>query len=997
MAISTNGTVLARLAGGLYNTVMSNATYNEVAAASVDVNALANTLYARDFAKSTDLAVATTLLANLGLASQAGLDAWVAAQLTAAGAANKGAKIVSLLNDFAGLASDATWGTYATAFNTKVDSALAASQTTGSKVGVFATSGAVTGAEFELTTGVDRGADFVGTEVADSFIGGADTLSALDALDGGAGNDTLTLTSVAAVTQTATTYTVSNIETAEVVSGAAVSLSTTKWSGLTQLTAYSVGGSSITASDTTNITVSDSAFVTATDAGISVNGGNNVSLTLVANSATTDSDVAAEVAVGATTAPVGAVSLSLTGKYADGSDNALSNIAVTGGTTVNVTISAGLTAAQVAAQTTDATNNTVTQSAVSVTGKATTTAVTVTQNAAVTENDYVTGEIGQIGVIAGAVTITDKNSTSSTSAGTIATVTLNNYGDSTIDSSAIATVNLSGTGGTLSIERGDLAATPAATTLALNVSGATVGAITDNEAGSESDDGFVTINIASSGTKSTIADLVAADATTINVSGDALLTLTNNSGIAAVRTITVTNSAGAKFGSTAINAATVFTGGDGTDAVSLSSGLTKAITMGAGNDTVTYGGAVGTGGSVSAGDGEDTIVMSGAEADAADADTTFNTKYTGFEVLSIETTATETIDLDGINSVSKVTTIGANGLTVNNLDSGGTVTLTGPSTSMTIGVAGATVGASESLNLVLSNNSTDLDAFGSITAAGVETIAISMVDAGTTEASGDVETEATLETLTLVATSTKSLTVSGNNGLTLTNTGNTKITAFDASGVVGNTTNDTAANLAVTFVSANTTATATVSITGGDGNDTLTGAAAKDTIVGGAGADVISGLTGQDTLTGGAGADQFVFNAGDSYYDAFDTITDLQTIDSIVYGGDTIALAAKVTGTSSAAAISTAGVVTFTTIQDEAYTTLFSKVQFVNEVVSTAGNYALFDHDGSTFVFIDTDGAATASATTGIVVKLTGVALPSSAIVDDAYGSATTGLSGLGS
>jgi len=131
MAISTNGTVLARLAGGLYNTVLSNATYNEVASASIDVNALANTLYSRDFANSTDLAVATTLLANLGLASQAGLDAWVAAQLTAAGAANKGAKIVSLLNDFAGLSSDATWGTYATTFNNKVDAAFCCSSNDG--------------------------------------------------------------------------------------------------------------------------------------------------------------------------------------------------------------------------------------------------------------------------------------------------------------------------------------------------------------------------------------------------------------------------------------------------------------------------------------------------------------------------------------------------------------------------------------------------------------------------------------------------------------------------------------------------------------------------------------------------------------------------------------------------------------------------------------------------------------------------------------------------
>jgi hypothetical protein len=109
MAISTNGTVIARLAGGLYNTVMSNATYLEVA--SQDPSTLANTLYARDFAKSTDLAVATTLLANLAWLHKLVWTLWVAAQLTAAGAANKGAKIVSLLNDFAGSVNNC-WSFY---------------------------------------------------------------------------------------------------------------------------------------------------------------------------------------------------------------------------------------------------------------------------------------------------------------------------------------------------------------------------------------------------------------------------------------------------------------------------------------------------------------------------------------------------------------------------------------------------------------------------------------------------------------------------------------------------------------------------------------------------------------------------------------------------------------------------------------------------------------------------------------------------------------------
>ena len=65
MAISTNGTIIARLAGGLYNTVLSNATYLEVVAQ--DPSALANKLYAADFAKKTDAEVGTILVTNLGL------------------------------------------------------------------------------------------------------------------------------------------------------------------------------------------------------------------------------------------------------------------------------------------------------------------------------------------------------------------------------------------------------------------------------------------------------------------------------------------------------------------------------------------------------------------------------------------------------------------------------------------------------------------------------------------------------------------------------------------------------------------------------------------------------------------------------------------------------------------------------------------------------------------------------------------------------------------
>jgi len=215
MAISTNGTVIARLAGGLYNTVMSNATYLEVAAQ--DPSTLANTLYARDFAKSTDLAVATTLVTNLGLSSVAGLDNWVAAQLTAAGSA-KGAKIVSLLNDFAGLAADATYGAAATAFNTKVDAALASSQKTGSVEAKFADAGtvAVANATFTLTTGVDTGATFTGGAGNDTFTANNAALGTLDSINGGAGTDTLTITD--SVSIPALNITAAGIETVNVTS-----------------------------------------------------------------------------------------------------------------------------------------------------------------------------------------------------------------------------------------------------------------------------------------------------------------------------------------------------------------------------------------------------------------------------------------------------------------------------------------------------------------------------------------------------------------------------------------------------------------------------------------------------------------------------------------------------------------------------------------------------------------------------------------------------------
>jgi S-layer protein len=219
MAISTNGTVLARVAGALYNTQMSNATYSEVK--TLDPATLADALYARDFSASTDAAVATTLVTNLGLASVTGLNNWVAAQLTAAGS-HKGAKIVDLLNSFAQMTGDTTYGAYATAFNTKVDAALAASQTAGNAGGTFAAAGVVvvTGATFALTAGVDTA---TGTAEADTFNATGATLTAQDTITGGAGADKLVITDTTSASATGlAAATISGVEALDVTSNGGV-------------------------------------------------------------------------------------------------------------------------------------------------------------------------------------------------------------------------------------------------------------------------------------------------------------------------------------------------------------------------------------------------------------------------------------------------------------------------------------------------------------------------------------------------------------------------------------------------------------------------------------------------------------------------------------------------------------------------------------------------------------------------------------------------------
>jgi S-layer protein len=247
--------------------------------------------------------------------------------------------------------------------------------------------------------------------------------------------------------------------------------------------------------------------------------------------------------------------------------------------------------------------------------------------------------------------------------------------------------------------------------------------------------------------------------------------------------------------------------------------------------------------------------------------------FSNFEQVTISNALAGALDMAKLDDIQKlVFAADAGSQTVSGLASGATVTYKAANTGTnTITMTGAVAGAADVLNLVVNTDGTA--AVGIVNAADVETINISTTDSGTTA----TNVAAAVDTLTLQATSATSIVLTGRNGVNLTNLNNVKVTNFDASAIAGDNTADAATGLAVTFASANTTATATMTIKGGAGADTLTGNAGLDTIDGGAGNDTITGGTGNDIIDGGAGNDTINIGLG------ADTVTTGAGTDTVAF------------------------------------------------------------------------------------------------------------------
>ena len=220
----TNANQVQAFAGALYGIQIGSVTMAQVTSDIAAVGGLKNALnsyYTASFGSLPTASVAAAVASNLGLSGDARASgtAYITAQLNGAAAGARGALISDIVNLFSSLASDATFGAAATAWNTKVAAAVTYTGATNVAIGTVVT----TNGAFTLTTGTDAGSAFTGGAGDDQFNGSyigdfatGTSVTPGDNLVGGAGTDTLTISISGTITtgtaETINALTLSGIE-----------------------------------------------------------------------------------------------------------------------------------------------------------------------------------------------------------------------------------------------------------------------------------------------------------------------------------------------------------------------------------------------------------------------------------------------------------------------------------------------------------------------------------------------------------------------------------------------------------------------------------------------------------------------------------------------------------------------------------------------------------------------------------------------------------------
>jgi Ca2+-binding RTX toxin-like protein len=660
MAITTNGLQLVRLAGAAFNQQLSASDYSEILASNktaAELNVWANAAVAAEFRNKTTTDIAKAVLANVGLSSVTGLEAWVAGQLTAGGGVAKaGETLISLLNDYSNMSTtEAIYGASVVTFNQKVTNSQALSQTSGTATGTYANiSTTATAAVFPLTTGADVKTLGSGNDTINALYASATgmTFQATDSLDGGSGSDTINIQ--VGVTGVHAAASMVGIETVSANFSAAGTLGLLGTTGVTAVessastaaAAFTNIGSTSTALRVTN-TAQDAnfGFTTAAVAGTA----DSASVTLSAVSGGT-----------LTLAGIETVNLASTG-----SANTLTALTAAAATTVNVSGDQALALGTLGSTVTtlNAGTNTATGTGVSVTmGAAASATITGgTGNDAITIS-AITGDVSIAGgagndtiTAATGLTTTDTisggdgagdviSTTAALAEGYVAptTRTITGFEQLTLSSvgsagvtlttanvdTGIARVNLAGTGGAYGVTGPTAALTVTSTaalggTLTLTDTGtATTDTATLTNSGILNANVFagaavtstgyetLTINSGSASTANAAAQTLGAVTVTVDTGGASAVNFTgaNNVSATAISATTI-NASGmtgsATFSNTSASVSSNITGTANNDAL-VGSTLADTLSGGVGNDTLTGGTGIDR---LTGGSGTDTFVF----------------------------------------------------------------------------------------------------------------------------------------------------------------------------------------------------------------------------------------------------------------------------------------------------------------------------------------------------------------------------------------------------
>ena len=511
---------------------------------------------------------------------------------------------------------------------------------------------------------------------------------------------------------------------------------------------------------------------------------------------------------------------------------------------------------------------------------ATTAAPTIASNTtgvlSVTEAD------GVLGVTAGAVTITSDNK--------LTTVNLDGYGVATISSNGLTSLSLADSDASVGVTN------TVATTLGLTLNnvGSLVGATLDLGAT------YTSLNITTAVADS-VEDINAAGVTALTIAGTNAVDLTGST-FTNLKTVTVTGAAGVTIDASGANVTAVdtsattgdsavkidatlatFTGGAGAETVTVVGAITKAIALGAGNDTLILSNATAPTATVDGGDGTDTITFTdGVFAATATSSSAFESKVTGFEKLGVTTFGADaTVDLHNMHDINYVVVGGGTGgtLTFSDMGANGTVELDGADTGTAVAVTLAdATGTSDVLNVVLKANDklagADTD-FGMVKATGVETINLTATDTST-------KADTFHHVVDVLDAAVKAIVVTGNaNVILAVDTSDVALASVDATALTG------------TFT-ATTNGTVAETIKGSAAGNSLTAIGTGDVLIGGAASDTLTVQGDLVKLTGGGGADTFDVSHATTNVNSYATITDLVAGDTIKFTGATSFAASKV-------------------------------------------------------------------------------------------------------